>query len=311
MTTYEIRTALPTMALPGIALQGETLNPLDTSEKSATQPLFFDQPQLPEQQLQDLLQVQELHALKGLKRSDHSLGVSLYTLHPYEIENPWILNLYDISKPFTQNDQDFANMVFITEGTATISFDNEEKMLLPGHSVRIVPEAAYTLTPGDHGCRFLCLSMPKSIPSENICTNNSRDIFVNQTVYEPVAGQAQLQQMTKLPETCFQEKVVNGPNTVYDLILGATVNERYNISIMDFVHAGKHYHKKETGLRFVLGGTLVATLNGNRYNLDLGQSCRVSPLVVHQFESMHSPKPTRVLAINIPAYKDEDRYSVD
>lgn len=278
--------------LPGIFLMQSQ------QEKAKLLSPVFDQPILPKEILQGLLQVQDLHGLKGHKADSISDGLTRYPLYSCQDGYPWAIELYDISRPLTaQLSKAETRMLFVVEGMADVQVDAHAKELQPGQCVRIYPESTYSITPAGSGCRFLLLCMSLPVPMlQQKHQENTEAIFA-----DPPAA-AIHSALGELQKECFPEICINGKNAAYDLIEGKTVGGRYNVSILDIVCARKHYHEQETERRVVLGGNLEVELDSRHYLLTFGQMCRISPMVVHRFKSQDQASPTRLFAINIPAY---------
>lgn len=271
---------------------------LALSQAVALQSPVFDQPILPAAVLDGLLKVQDIHALQGLKVARSSSGTTEYQLYPFTDEQPWEIVLYDISELFERAPaDDLTKLLFITEGVATVKVDAIEKKLQPGQAVRVYPGSRYQLQPVHGGCRFLCLNMklPHSMPQYGQ-QNSPVAVFADHEIPEVPS------QLGELQKEYFPEICINGANAAYDLIEGKTVGGRYNVSILDIQRARKHYHEQETERRIVVGGNLQVELDNSLYPLTLGQMCRISPMVVHRFTSKDPSSPTRLFAINMPAY---------
>lgn len=274
-------------------------------ETTVVKPPVFDLPILPEQPLQRLLQVQDLHALADLDRFAVSADETLYSLYPAEAGQSWTIELYDISKAIIKTNSQ-TRLLCVVEGTTAITVNAHEKQLGPGHAVRINPNSTYSLNPPHTGCRFLLLTLP-ALP-EYEPTETTPEIFVDVTAPEIQS------QVGTLQEKYFKETCIQGANAAYDLIPGKTVGGRYNVALQDIVSGRKHYHEQETERRVVLDGpNLEVELSGNQYSLTQGQMCRISPGVVHRFKSQgfksqdsSTMRPTRLLAINIPAYNPDN-----
>lgn len=268
------------------------------SANAALQPPVFDQPILPDDLLQGLLQVQDLHRLQGLSPASSSCGVTEYLLYPACEGQAWDIVLYDLSESVEKKpDDNQTKLFFILEGKLTVKVDAVEKELQPGQAVRVHAGSSYQLRPVHGGCRLLCLSMqlPYSMPEcgQEPC---SKAVFADHDIPQ-VPSQLGILQKQHFSEIC-----VNGANAAYDLIEGKIVGGRYNVSILDIVRARKHYHERETERRIVVGGNLEVELDNTCYSLTFGQMCRISPMVVHRFTSKDPSSPTRLFAINIPAY---------
>lgn len=266
------------------------------SDKSKVKSAVFDQPILPEAILQGLLQVQDLHGLKGYTVREVRDGSTLYTLFPFEAGQAWAIDLYDISQAFkVQVPESQTKLLFILEGVAKVAVDTHTTELQPGQSVSCHPGSSYTLLPNPSGCRFLSLNMLDLVQSYPAAT-------ITEAIYADDQVPEVETQVGELDKTYFRETCVNGANAAYDLIEGKTVGGRYNVSILDIVCARKHYHEQETERRTVLAGNLEVELDNKTYPLTAGQMCRISPMVVHRFKSKNPSTPTRLFAINIPAY---------
>lgn len=256
-----------------------------TSENQSVQPPIFNQPDLSSEILQTLFQVQDIHALQGLPNSKISYGVTLYPLYPAEAGRPWTVDLFDISQTLSVKNEKF-DVLFITEGKATISIDSYKKELLPGHSVQIFPGSSYSLDPGCNGCRFVSLHIPGS----------ASDVT---------------EHAVPLDIKYFQERDLQGKNTANDLISAKTVGGRYNVAIMDIVGVKRHYHKHSAEDCVVLSGTLLAEIGNDVHTLPIGQKCRVSPMEAHKFTSANPPSPARFLSIKIPGYDPSDVFMLE